>query len=226
MADGECVAESVSSTSVTQCGTAGLTCVACAADEACVAGACVRQGTDAGQPDAGTDAGADDAGTSDAGADAGTDDAGAADAGSDAGTDDAGAADAGTDAGPGDAGPEDAGTSDGGLARVRLMAANLTAGNNQNYDVPSGDVAPGPGIRIMQGAHPDVIMLQEFRVGADNAAALQAMADSILGAGGFVCREPVAIGDIPNGIISRYPIVTCGSWQDSYVTNRDRKSNV
>ena len=140
----------------------------------------------------------------------------------DAGEVDAGELDAGVDAGL-DAGQPDAGTIDAGpVQRIRLMAANLTAGNNQNYNVPQGDVAPGPGPRIMLGAHPDVIMLQELRIGTDDAAAMQAFADSLLGTGAYWCREVIdSPGDLPNGIFSRYPILGCGEWQDIRLTNRD-----
>lgn len=180
-----------------------------------------------------------DAGTADSGMpfDAGADDAGAVDAGvhaldasteADAGTPDANVPDGGApdaaiaDAGTPDASVADSGTDAGTFARIRLMAANLTAGNAQNYDTPPGDTPPGPGIRLMQGARPDIVMLQEFRISPDDTQARQAMADAILGAGASVCRETVdGPGDIPNGIISRWPILSCGEWPDSRITNRD-----
>lgn len=230
--NGECVSESISNVSAAQCGTGGEACVVCPPAMACRAGVCVTIVTDAGEPDASSDAGSE---PEDAGADASVEDAGLGDGGADAGPDDAGTSDAGTsDAGlvdggmdAGSDGGSDAGPSgDGGVQRIRLMAANLTAGNNQNYDVPSGDVAPGPGIRIMQGARPDIVMLQEFRIGADNAAALQGMADLILGPGGYVCREPVAVGDIPNGVISRFPILSCGTWPDPGFTSTPNREFV
>lgn len=120
----------------------------------------------------------------------------------------------------------DAGADGGGepdaLARIRLMAANLTAGTRQTYDTPPGDLPPGPGVRIMQGMRPDIVMLQEMRMGADDAAAMQALAESILGPGAHHCREMIdSRGDLPNGIVSRFPIRTCGEWQDSRVSNRD-----
>jgi endonuclease/exonuclease/phosphatase family metal-dependent hydrolase len=183
-----------------------------------------------GSPDDAADAGAaDSASPRDAGSEA---DAVAMDATpADSGAADSGAASDGGDSALGDGGASgDAGAGDGGAGgdggpatvRLRLMAANLTAGNLQTYDTPPGDVAPGPGVRIMQGVRPDIVMLQEFRVGADDAAALQALADSILGPGAHVCRETVdSRGDVPNGIASRYPIRMCGEWQDSRVSNRD-----
>jgi endonuclease/exonuclease/phosphatase family metal-dependent hydrolase len=70
-------------------------------------------------------------------------------------------------------------------ARVRLMAANISSGNNQSYD-------PGNGTRIFQGTKPDVVMIQEFNYG-DNSAT----------------------------VISRYPIIASGEWDDTQVSNRD-----
>lgn len=112
---------------------------------------------------------------------------------------------------------------DGAMTRtIRVMSANLTAGNFQNYNPPPGDVAPGPGLRIMQGARPDIVLVQEMRYGADDSAAMQSFADTIMGAGAFFCRETIdGAGDLPNGIVSRFPIVTCGEWSDSRVSNRD-----
>lgn len=225
-----CVPRAVASSSELQCGAAGAMCGACSLDSECVEGVCqVMAVSDAG---AGDDAGSnDDAGaTEDAGVDAGSDDAGSTDAGvDDAGSEDAGqldaSVDAGLDDGGSDAGAEDAGVDAGPagpVQRIRLMCANLTAGNNQNYNVPSGDVAPGPGIRIMQGAQPDIVMVQEFRYGADNAAAMQDMTNQVLGNGAYFHREIIdSSGDLPNGIMSRYPILATGEWQDSRLTNRD-----
>jgi endonuclease/exonuclease/phosphatase family metal-dependent hydrolase len=119
---------------------------------------------------------------------------------------------------------EDGATSDGaaGSRTIRVMSANLTAGNFQNYNPPPGDVAPGPGIRIMQGARPDIVLVQEMRYGADDNAAMQVFADTIMGARAFFCREVIdGAGDLPNGVVSRFPIVACGEWNDSRVSNRD-----
>lgn len=180
--------------------------------------------------DSGVDTGSDaiDATTpSDTGVDTGTgdvaDDTTAMDSGVDAQTVDGGAdatSDSASDA-RADVLSRDVPTPDGSF-HLRLMAANLTAGNNQTYDTPPGDVAPGPGIRIMQGVSPDIVMLQEMRIGADNTAALQGLAETILGPTAYFCRETVdSRGDIPNGIVSRFPIQMCGEWQDSRVSNRD-----
>ncbi|HEY0097265.1 MAG TPA: endonuclease/exonuclease/phosphatase family protein, partial [Archangium sp.] len=96
--------------------------------------------------------------------------------------------------------------------RVRLMAANITSGNLQSYD-------PGHGARIMQGTQPDVVMIQEFNYGDNSAAAIRGFVDTAFGTGFSYYREAGA--QIPNGIISRYPILAAGEWDDNQVSNRD-----
>ena len=99
-----------------------------------------------------------------------------------------------------------------GEVRLRLMAANITSGTQQSYD-------PGHGIRIFQGTDPDVAMLQEFNYGDNSPAALRAFVDEAFGTTFHYCREAGA--QIPNGVVSRYPILGCGEWDDPRVTNRD-----
>lgn len=96
--------------------------------------------------------------------------------------------------------------------RIRLMAANLSSGNGQDYD-------PGHGIRIFQGTKPDVVMIQEFSYKTSSAADLRAFVDTAFGPGFQYYREAGA--QIPNGIISRYPIIASGEWDDPSVSNRD-----
>ncbi len=97
-------------------------------------------------------------------------------------------------------------------ARVRLMAANISSGNYQNYD-------PGHGIRIFQGTRPDVVMIQEFNYGDNSATAIRNFVNTAFGSTFSYYREAGA--QIPNGVISRWPIVASGEWDDPYVTNRD-----
>ena len=94
---------------------------------------------------------------------------------------------------------------------VRVVSANLTSGSNQSYD-------GGEGIRILQGIHADVILLQEFNIGANGAADLTGLVDSVCGANCTYVRGPTA--QIPNGIITSYPILSSGSWTDALVSNR------
>ena len=103
--------------------------------------------------------------------------------------------------------PADAATT----VALRIMAANTTSGSRQSYD-------SGEGIRMFQGLKPDVVLIQEFNIGDNSAAAVRAFVDTTFDAQFSVFRE--ATGSIPNGIISRYPIAQSGSWSDPRVTNR------
>ncbi|RKH22511.1 endonuclease [Corallococcus praedator] len=105
-------------------------------------------------------------------------------------------------------------THEDGLAnvRLRLMAANLSSGTGQDYD-------PGHGIRIFQGTDADVVMIQEFNYKTDSAADIRSFVDTAFGTGFSYYREAGA--QIPNGIISRYPIIAAGEWDDTQVSNRD-----
>jgi endonuclease/exonuclease/phosphatase family metal-dependent hydrolase len=125
---------------------------------------------------------------------------------------------------PGDDQPSDSQPSDsqpsvdpvtnvaGLTARVRLMAANISTGNLQSYD-------PGEGIRIFQGIKPDVVMIQEFNYGDNSATAIRSFVNTAFGSTFSYYREGGA--QIPNGIISRWPIIASGEWDDTQVTNRD-----
>lgn len=176
------------------------------------AGSAVDAGADAGDE---VDAGASDASVDvDAGAlDAGTQDAGTP---TDAGSPDAGTPDAGTpDAGAPDAGPRDAGFDagvwpDGGI-RVRVIAANLTSGNLQTYD-------PGHGQRILQALGGDIVAIQELNVGDNSDASIGSFVEDTFTPGFFFHRGS---GRIPNGIISRFPIVDAGEWNDTRTTDRE-----
>ncbi|CAM2802384.1 endonuclease/exonuclease/phosphatase family protein [Rariglobus hedericola] len=97
--------------------------------------------------------------------------------------------------------------------RIRIVAANLTSGNAQSYDA-------GHGGRILQGLQPDVVLVQEFNYLNHTTADLRAWVDANFGASFSYMREPNA-GQIPNGVVSRYPILASGKWEDSNVSNRD-----
>ncbi len=117
------------------------------------------------------------------------------------GASDAGAADAATDA---------AMTPDAGATvRLRVVAANVTSGNFQSYEAP--------GIRILQGLAPDIVMIQELKY---QSGTLRDLVDTAFGAEFCFFRE-TQVGGIPNGVVSRYPIVDHGEWQDDSVPDRD-----
>ncbi len=94
---------------------------------------------------------------------------------------------------------------------LRVMAANISSG-------PSLVYGPAEGVRIFQGLHPDVVLIQEFVVGGNTTAEVDSFVTTTFGAGFSYYREPVV--QIPNGIISRYPILDAGTWVDPAVANR------
>jgi endonuclease/exonuclease/phosphatase family metal-dependent hydrolase len=107
-----------------------------------------------------------------------------------------------------------AGSGGGGGAsgtRVRVVAANLTSGNQQSYD-------PGEGIRILQGVRADVILLQEMNYGAQTEDDMRSLVDQICGEDCYYVR---GTGQIPNAVVSRYSILDGGSWLDPKANNRD-----
>lgn len=178
-------------------------------------------GDPAVRPDGGPDSGP--GAQADAGepaGDASVPDAGAFDAGPADGGDDAGAPDSGLpDAGPVDAGAWDGGYDDAGCLlpdfsgppfALRAVAANLSSGNLQSYD-------PGHGQRILQGLRPDIVMIQEFNYGTNSVADVSAFVAATFDGGYSYVR---GVGQIPNGVISRWPIVASGEWVDPQVGNR------
>lgn len=100
----------------------------------------------------------------------------------------------------------------GSTARLRLMGANISTGNKQSYD-------PGEGKRIFLGIKPDVVMIQEFNYGNNSSSDIRSFVDAAFGSSFSYYREGGA--QIPNGVISRYPIVESGEWDDTSVSNRD-----
>ncbi len=94
---------------------------------------------------------------------------------------------------------------------LRLVAGNLTSGNLQAY--------LSPGIDIFKGVNADVAMIQEFNVGGNTTAEIRSFVDQAFGTTYSYARG-VTSEQIPNGIVSRYPIIASGEWSDSAVANR------
>ncbi len=94
---------------------------------------------------------------------------------------------------------------------LRLLAGNLSSGNNSSYD-------PGDGIRIIQAMKPDVALLQEVNFKSGSSADIAELVSTAFGADYTVTREQGV--QIPNAIVSRYPITTSGNWVDPFVSNR------
>lgn len=117
--------------------------------------------------------------------------------------------DAGTDvAFDADDAAADAAVDEGAPTHLRIMAANTTSGSSQNYELP--------GIRIFQGLVPDIVLIQEFAYANGD---LRALVDTAFGKDFAFFVEP-RVGGIPNGIVSRYPIVASGAWVDASVPDR------
>ena len=95
---------------------------------------------------------------------------------------------------------------------LRLVAGNLTSGNKQAYE--------GPGIRLFRAGNADVAMIQEFNVGTNTTAEIRSFVDQAFGTD-YTFVRGAASQQIPNGIVSRYPIIASGSWKDTTVANRD-----
>lgn len=94
---------------------------------------------------------------------------------------------------------------------LRVLASNLTSGNFQAYEMP--------GRRLIDGLDPDIALMQEFNVGGNTPAELRAFVDEAFGPQFFFSRE--AGVQIPNGVVSRYPIIADGRWDDPQVSNRE-----
>lgn len=96
---------------------------------------------------------------------------------------------------------------------VRVMAANLTSGSLQSYE--------GPGMRIFQGLHPDIVAIQEFQYAGSTASNdLRTLVSTAFGTNfNFYCEPNTGI---PNGVVSRYPILDAGSWDDGDAGITDR----
>src|SRR4051812_29441684 len=92
------------------------------------------------------------------------------------------------------------------VERLRLVTGNLTSGNNQSYE--------DPGIHIFRGLAADVALVQEFNVGGSSTAELRAFVDQAFGTEYTFARAQTS-AQIPNGIVSRYPIVASGEWIDA-----------
>jgi endonuclease/exonuclease/phosphatase family metal-dependent hydrolase len=102
---------------------------------------------------------------------------------------------------------------DGGMGSpgvILIMSANLTSGTQSEYK--------GPGTRIFQALVPDIVAIQEFNV--TNAGGRREFVDETFGPT-FHFMVESGSESIPNGVISRWPIVASGEWNDPQVANRD-----
>ena len=98
---------------------------------------------------------------------------------------------------------------------IRIVAGNITSSKknvcSQCYD-------PGEGIRIFQALKPDIALVQEMNYGNNSTSDYKQFAQKIVG------TDYYAVDDddyqIPNGVVSKYPITSHGYWKDPNITNR------
>jgi len=102
-------------------------------------------------------------------------------------------------------------------ARVRIVAANLTSGTRQSYSPDNGNHSnlEGAGARILKALNTDIVLIQEF----NTTMPVRQWINSTLGREFQFAREEDP--GIPNGIISRFPIIESGEWDDAKLDNRD-----
>jgi endonuclease/exonuclease/phosphatase family metal-dependent hydrolase len=91
--------------------------------------------------------------------------------------------------------------------RIRVVSSNLSSGNNQRYE--------GPGTRLLKAMNGDVILMNEFKV----EGSLSTWVSTTFGPEFQYYVEPTA--NIPNGVVSRYPILASGVFADPAVGDRN-----
>lgn len=95
---------------------------------------------------------------------------------------------------------------------VRIVAANVTSGNYQSYDY-------GHGIRIMQALRPDIVLIQEMNYGDNSTSDYNELAMDVVGTTYWAVDDSGF--QIPNGVLSRWPITQSGWWDDPNLSNRE-----
>jgi endonuclease/exonuclease/phosphatase family metal-dependent hydrolase len=96
-------------------------------------------------------------------------------------------------------------------SRLRIVAGNLSSGTEQSWD-------PGHGIRMLKGLAPDVAVLQEFNYGKNTDEDYRKFLAAAFDDSFSYTAEPDV--QVPNAVVSRYPIIEKGNWKDPQVSNR------
>ena len=101
---------------------------------------------------------------------------------------------------------------------VRAATANISSGSSQSYEQAGRD--------ILKALKPDIVAIQEFKAAAlpagTNDANMRALVDEVFGTNFYYFKQTDASYGIPNGIVSRWPILTNGTWDDPIPTITDR----
>jgi hypothetical protein len=85
--------------------------------------------------------------------------------------------------------------------------------------VPVDAQALGHGVRILKALKPDVALIQETNYRTNSQADLDTFVRDAFGAGYTIFREPNR--PKPNAIVSRYPMVSSGVWEDTAAPDRE-----
>ena len=96
---------------------------------------------------------------------------------------------------------------------IKVMTANLTdrTTNNQMRYIATSE-------RIFKALQPDVVAIQEWLV---TNASRRAYVDAVFGTNYDYAVESYTGSELPNGVISRWPITASGEWNDTQVSGRD-----
>ncbi|HMO49538.1 MAG TPA: hypothetical protein PKE26_03550 [Kiritimatiellia bacterium] len=103
------------------------------------------------------------------------------------------------------------------IGAFTVMAANLSiqpSASFSYYDDSAG--------RLFQGLQPDIVAIQEFTV--TNTGGHRAFVDQHFGTNYHFFVESTdgdTASPMPNGIISRWPLIAAGEWEDVNISNRD-----
>ncbi len=93
----------------------------------------------------------------------------------------------------------------------RVLSANLTSGSSQSYE--------DAGKRILTGLKPDIALIQEFNYKSSGESDLKSFIQEVFGEDFYFYRglsHSCGYREIPNGIVSRFPILEKGTWRDDY----------
>ena len=96
---------------------------------------------------------------------------------------------------------------------IKVMTANLTdrTTNNQMRYIATSE-------RIFKALQPDVVAIQEWLV---TNASRRAYVDAVFGTNYDYAVESYSGSELPNGVVSRWPITASGEWNDTQVSGRD-----
>ena len=111
--------------------------------------------------------------------------------------------------------PEEIDDFDGDSIQIRIVAGNISS---RKENVCSQCYDPGHVIRIFQALKPDIALVQEMNYKNNSTSDYKSFAQQIVGTNYYAVDS--ADYQIPNGVVSRYPITSHGYWKDPNISNR------